>query len=266
LLIDREDGYYCPRCDQIYVREGESYLFRHDASDHLRESREGLILRLKALVKKFPWVFTLLTYWAGAFVGKSAKQAIGHLVPTALVVNLGSGVRQVRSGVVNVDYDHFPGVQIVADVTRLPFQSGTVDAVVSESLFEHLNRPNLAVAEARRVLKPGGFIYVVTPFMLGYHASPSDYYRWTEFGMAELLEGFTIKESGIAWGPTVALASIGGNWLALVFSFGSSWLFQFWSVFFMFLFGPFTYIDYLLARHTRSREIAHGFYFVATKK
>jgi SAM-dependent methyltransferase len=47
-----------------------------------------------------------------------------------------------------------------ADAERLPFPDGTFDAVVANLLILHLPRPEAAIAELARVLKPGGRLAV----------------------------------------------------------------------------------------------------------
>lgn len=42
------------------------------------------------------------------------------------------------------------------DVTRLPLRDGAVDDTVAAFVYNHLNRPELALAEAARVTRPGG--------------------------------------------------------------------------------------------------------------
>jgi ubiquinone/menaquinone biosynthesis C-methylase UbiE len=50
-----------------------------------------------------------------------------------------------------------PGVEFVhGDATALPFEEASFDAVVAAFLLLHLGAPELGVAEAARVLRPGG--------------------------------------------------------------------------------------------------------------
>ena len=49
----------------------------------------------------------------------------------------------------------------VADAYRLPVPTGSVDAVVSRFVFQHLADPAAAAAELRRVLRPGGLACIV---------------------------------------------------------------------------------------------------------
>lgn len=49
-----------------------------------------------------------------------------------------------------------------ADASALPFESGSLDGVMAMHMLYHLPDPALAIAEAFRVLKPGGFLAVTT--------------------------------------------------------------------------------------------------------
>ena len=92
---------------------------------------------------------------------------------------------------------------------KLPFESGAFDAVVSLAVLEHVQDPQRVVREAWRVLKPGGGIYVVAPFLQGYHpecGTTADYWRFSESGLRLLCERFEAVESGVATGPMSSLA------------------------------------------------------------
>ena len=46
----------------------------------------------------------------------------------------------------------------------LPFRSESIDAVYCAEVIEHLVHPQVTVAECRRVLRPGGTLFVTTPY------------------------------------------------------------------------------------------------------
>lgn len=59
---------------------------------------------------------------------------------------------------------HFPWIPILeADATDLPLADGSVDAVLMLDIVEHVESPERALAEARRVLRPGGVLVVSVP-------------------------------------------------------------------------------------------------------
>jgi glycosyltransferase involved in cell wall biosynthesis/SAM-dependent methyltransferase len=62
---------------------------------------------------------------------------------------------------------------------RLPFSDGSYDNLLSLNTFEHIANDVQAVAEAIRVLRPGGEFHIIVPFLYRVHGSPSDYHRHT---------------------------------------------------------------------------------------
>jgi ubiquinone/menaquinone biosynthesis C-methylase UbiE len=50
------------------------------------------------------------------------------------------------------------------DIYRLPFGNASFDAVFASEIIEHLENPSDAVREVARVLKPGGFLVISTPY------------------------------------------------------------------------------------------------------
>jgi SAM-dependent methyltransferase len=55
-----------------------------------------------------------------------------------------------------------PGAMVVANALRTPFASGCFDAVTLWDVLEHLADPHAAIAEAARLLRPGGRVVLST--------------------------------------------------------------------------------------------------------
>jgi SAM-dependent methyltransferase len=79
-------------------------------------------------------------------------------------------------------------LDVVADLTRLPFPDGCFDHVLTTQTLEHLAEPGRFLAEAARVLAPGGRLWLTAPQCQKLHQEPHDYYRYTRYGLAYLLE------------------------------------------------------------------------------
>lgn len=81
-----------------------------------------------------------------------------------------------------------PDVQ--GDAQRLPVRTGSVDGVVISEVLEHVPEPALALAELRRVLRPGAPVLCSVPFAIGIHADPHDHYRYTDESLRRLFADF----------------------------------------------------------------------------
>ena len=115
--------------------------------------------------------------WFDALVGQA---------PSGMpVLEIGAGpgflrdhARRTRADLqwVATDIIGAPWIDVAADGSRLPFADRTFGAVLCLDLVHHLARPREFFAEASRVLRPGGRLAAVEPWV-----SPLSYpiYRWT---------------------------------------------------------------------------------------
>ena len=73
-------------------------------------------------------------------------------------------------GVELVDFTDVPsGIETYnADLGRLPLDDGSVDLIMSRSVFEHLTDPEAVYREFARVLRPGGRVVFLTANMWDY--------------------------------------------------------------------------------------------------
>lgn len=71
---------------------------------------------------------------------------------------------------------------------KIPLQDNSLDAILLNSTLEHIRYPEKFFAEAIRVLKPGGRLYVYVPFFYFEHEVPYDFQRPTRFGLKRWFE------------------------------------------------------------------------------
>lgn len=72
----------------------------------------------------------------------------------------------------------------VASATELPFKDSTFDAIWTVNVLEHISNPELALAEMRRVLKPGSLLFLAPAWYCrswaadGYEVRPYSDFGW----------------------------------------------------------------------------------------
>lgn len=125
-----------------------------------------------------------------------------------VTVAVGGGPCRIHDDITNLNIGMFPNVDVVGDAHDLPYADASVDALYSEAVLEHLISPAAAVAEMHRVLKRGGWAYVITPFLQPYHGYPLHFQSYTRTGHSRLFEeqGFRVQAQGTCVGPGFTLA------------------------------------------------------------
>lgn len=96
---------------------------------------------------------------------------------------------------------------------RIPVEEDRYDAVISLNTFEHVFDLHGTFAEIRRVLKPGGRLIFIVPFVFRVHGHPDDYTRgtprfWNKF---LFVHGFgKVRIEAMNWGPFSTALSVSG--------------------------------------------------------
>jgi SAM-dependent methyltransferase len=141
------------------------------------------------------------TWWryciAGQHWGEFLAEAARDDQRGRRVLDAGAGQGQFRrrfqhasyvaidTAVGDVTWD-YSGLDVMGDLTSLPFADETFDQVFCTEVLEHLLAPAEAVREFARILKVGGRVLLSTPQSWPQHQKPYDFYRYTSYGLTRL--------------------------------------------------------------------------------
>ena len=125
------------------------------------------------------------------------KSALLALPREARLLDAGAGEQRYRShcahlNYVSQDFCQYNGVgdgnaiqtgswdtariDITSDITDVPVEAASFDAILCTEVFEHIPDPIAALREFHRILKPGGQLILTAPFCSVTHMAPYHYY------------------------------------------------------------------------------------------
>jgi SAM-dependent methyltransferase len=168
------------------------------------------------------------------------------------------GAGRAVDGYVNLDLFPMPGVDVAADAELLPFPSGVFQRVECDAVLEHVRRPDAVMNEIRRVLAPGGYAHVVTPFCHPFHEYPKDYRRFSIDGLKEASYPLEVVAAGWRTGPTATLIVFAIEYGKLLFPW-QAWRSVAHGLLGWMLF-PLRYIDLMLFRSPRANRLGNHCY------
>lgn len=145
------------------------------------------------------------SYDLSSYDAESANGDFGDFVnfcdsnPSGLFVDIGAGLRQVmRKNVLYLEvYPSAIADLIVSPSSPYPIKDNSVDGVGCFAVLEHVRRPWEVILEIKRILKPGGKVFIDWPFLQPVHGYPSHYFNATRQGLISLFSdsGFFVEKA-----------------------------------------------------------------------
>lgn len=96
------------------------------------------------------------------------QKIIADLAPGEKTLELGAGsgnFKEYKPDVISSDIDPKPWLDMVFDAHHMPFKDGEVSNIVMIDVLHHLDNPVKFCEEASRVLKKGGRVLIIEPYM-----------------------------------------------------------------------------------------------------
>jgi SAM-dependent methyltransferase len=180
----------------------ESPRFHADRPDDLRQA--GFTHRLAYIIRELP-------------ARLSALAPALQVPPGGRVLDFGCAEKPYRSlfaadiEFIGADLAGNPHADIeIAPDGTLPLPDGSVDAVLSTQVLEHVLDPRAYLEEAYRVLRPGGRLLLSTHGIMVFHPDPVDLWRWTCQGLRRV-----VAEAGFEVVRFEGIMGLGGTGLQL---------------------------------------------------
>ena len=135
-----------------------------------------------------------------SLISEHVRRAVAEGRLRGRILNISAGSIDYRALIeaqpgtqmIATDWLHAPtkvAVNVYCDAGALPFAARSFDGILCTEVLEHLAAPARTLAEAMRVLRPGGWLLLTTPFMYHAHQRPYDFFRYTVAGLEMLLSG-----------------------------------------------------------------------------
>ena len=146
----------------------------------------------------------------------SLEAFLGRHAANDLTLEIGaedSNCRQWFPNLIAINVTADWRIDAQASAYHLPFRDQSFAVVVCTEVLEHTRSPEQVLSELRRILKPGGKLLLSVPFAFPIHYSPTDYYRFTRFGLMHLLQGWQIESIEETTSDAASLATYFHHWL-----------------------------------------------------
>lgn len=210
-----------------------------------------------------------------------AEEVSASLSPSARVLDAGAGQGRFKPEFAHTRYVgidlgvgdanwRYGNLDAISELAHLPFAQSSFDAAVCLQVLEHVPAPRRVLQELRRVLRPGGHLFLSAPQSWHQHQKPYDYFRYTSFGLRLLVEqsGMEIKSvepmGGYFWFLSFQLQNI-NYWLFPRGMKGRSWTWPLRALFGLVFQLAVPLVLFYLDRLDRVKDETFGYVCVAVK-
>lgn len=123
-------------------------------------------------------------------------------IPSGRILEIGPELRWPQFDTLDIK----PGAMFQGDITgRVDIPDSSYDVVLAMEVLEHTTQPFYALAEIRRLLKPGGLLLASAPMNFREHGPLPDCWRFTRHGWRVLMKDWDALDMDVLMTPGRAL-------------------------------------------------------------
>lgn len=157
---------------------------------------------------------------------KFVQSSLATIPSCALVLDIGAGAgcfKDLLEPFIQhaIDFQPYPDIDVLTDLNLpLPIRTDYFDVVLLSNVLEHIPEPERLLREIYRILKPGGKLIMVTPFIIKIHQAPYDFLRYTNH-----MYHYLFRKSGFGQYTIEPIGNI-GDVHEVVFKVFRKWLLE----------------------------------------
>jgi SAM-dependent methyltransferase len=163
----------------------------------------------------------MLAFGSVSLLRKLEYEALSQLNLSGRILDFGGGkdaryaeMLKWREGVESVNIDpHMQPTHLIDVGGEIPVGAGTYEAAICMNTLEHVYDVMGVLAELYRVVKPGGQVHIMVPFMFRIHGHPDDFMRATPSWWRRSCEltGFSSMDlRPLVWGRRSSMSVVPG--------------------------------------------------------
>lgn len=157
---------------------------------------------------------------------------------------------------IRVDINEKAKPDVIADLNNsLPFSDNFADTVFLFNAIYILEDPVKTLLEINRILKPGGRLFITSPFIFNEAKEPNDYWRFTSEGLEKILKEVGFNE--------ILIKPVGERFSSAVYLISP--LLFFWPIKFIFYTLAIA-LDKFIPKKLKSKQPCPIGYFIEAKK
>jgi SAM-dependent methyltransferase len=135
-------------------------------------------------------------------------QAAASAPPGSRVLDAGAGEAPYRHLFDHVRYESADFEEVAkpyaeqtytCDLASIPVEDGRFDRVICSQVLEHVPEPTAVLRELRRVLRPGGELWLSAPLFYEEHERPFDFYRYTQYAWKRFASELDFELISLEW-------------------------------------------------------------------
>jgi SAM-dependent methyltransferase len=150
----------------------------------------------KKILKRFTRLDYIINYSQRATEDFIVKTARKEIKSGSIILDAGAGVLKYKKYFQDCiyktqDFKQYGQIDYVSDIIDIPVEDKSFDVIICTEVLEHIPRPDLAIKEFSRILRPEGKLYLTSPFLAGIHRAPDNYYSgFSEYWYKKYLKGY----------------------------------------------------------------------------